>query len=343
MKILRSITLCVLVFSLVSCATKPKQDKPLPKTGVITVVKAVEVEDEAGGISVEAQLREELAERSTIDKGAESLVTAQKIVSVGPFSHYDIGQNDQIVASVFNQQGKLGSDIWVYSGGRTRVTNTTYFNDTPSFSKDDNFIYFATTRGRKSRNDQNSYIWRMPTRGGGGITRIGSGLYEYKLPLESPDGRFILYSAREFYENSPFIWYSHTNGALPTQLTKGIHAQWNGNSSVIYAVQDDNTGLYTIWTLNINGSDRTQIISDPNLDCWFPTPQPNGLYIAYVKQEPKKESTSDIYLYNIETGLSQQITTNISRDDLPRWSNDGKSLYFRSTRGLNWSIWRVPC
>jgi Tol biopolymer transport system component len=51
--------------------------------------------------------------------------------------------------------------------------------------------------------------------------------------------------------------------------------------------------------------------------------------------------TRDIYVYDRRTGLSQQLTTNSSRDDMPRWSADGSYLMFRSTRGVGWNIWRV--
>ena len=333
--------------SLVGCAPPSTE---LSAMGPVTVIQQIEVQDKQGNISIIAERLNELAERSTADKGAESLLAAQRVATIDNFfSHYDVGVNDEIVASVFNQENIQGSDIWVYSSGRTRITNTTYFNNGPSFSSDGRFIYFVSTRGKNisSLYDQNSYIWRMSSRGGGGITRIGSPVYRYESPRVSPDGRYMLYSAQEFSGNSRFIWYSDINGALPTQLTKGVHAAWMNSSIITFAVEDESTGLYTIWTHNIDGGELTQIITDPKLDCFSPAPQPGGgSYIAYVKQEPEegpgRSRTRDIYVYNNETGLSQQLTTNLSRDDMPRWSNDGKSLYFRSSRGIQWSIWRIP-
>lgn len=317
----------------------------LPATAPVTVIEQEERVDEEGRISITVERMEELAERSTADKGAESLVTAQRVAQVGsPFSFFDVGADDRIAVAAFNQEGTQGSDIWVYAVGRTRITNTNYFNDAPSFSRDGRFLYSVSTRGkfRFDQYDQSAYIWRMPARGGGGITRIGSAVYQYDTPTESPDGRFLLYSAREFYANSPFIWYAQVNGSLPTQLGKGVHPRWLDDSSIIFADQDESTGLYTIWTMDLDGGDLTQIIADPKLDCLYPAPQPGGPLVAYVKQTPDAPATRDIYLFNQENGLSQQLTTNISRDDMPRWSSDGKSLYFRSTRGLAWNIWRIP-
>ena len=104
---------------------------------------------------------------------------------------------------------------------------------------------------------------------------------------------------------------------------------------------------YSIWTTKIDGSNLTQIIFDSEMDCIFPTASPNGQYIAYVKQLPNINKTvemqsRDIYIFNFQDNLSQQITTNISRDDMPHWSTEGDFLYFRSSRRLSWNVWRLP-
>ena len=178
--------------------------------------------------------------------------------------------------------------------------------------------------------------------GGGGITRIGTPVFSYTNVLESPSGLHLLFCAREFYENSNFVWYSEKNGNLPTQLTQGSDAKWMTDDKIVFSNKDENSGLFTIWTLKIDGTELTQIISDAELDCIQPSSSPDGRHIAYVKQKPGTNlTTRDVFVYAIESGLSQQITTNISRDDMPQWSETGDNLYFRSTRGVSWNIWKV--
>lgn len=316
------------------------------ETGEIIYLEKQSTKDEKTGEIVTTLIRKlEIAERSVADKGAESLLTAQKVASPGGvFSSFEIGPEDKIAITIYNQEGTNGSDIWIYSQGRSRLTKTTHFNFWPNFSKDGKYIYFASSRGKSAYGpyDQNSYIWRMPANGGGGITRIGTPVFECINPIESPNSELLLYSSKEYYGNSPFVWYSTNTGNLPTQLTQGTDAEWVNDGKIIFSQRDENTGLSTIWTTNLDGTELTQIISDPEMDCISPSVSPDSQLVAYVKQKPDQPTTRDIFIYNNSTGLSQQITTNTSRDDMPKWASDGSSLYFRSTRGVAWNIWRIP-
>lgn len=346
--LLTIISSCFFGFS--GCATTQSK-KDLPATGKVSVVIEKEISDKkTGAIIIQAERLDEIAERSVSDKGAESLLTPQRFANIGSsyFSSYSVGDLNEIIVSIYNQDGKSGSDLWIFKNGKMRLTKTNYFNQDPSYSTDGKNVYFSASRGKKSlsKYDQNSYIWRMPSDGAGGLTRIGTPVYQFFSPIESPDGNKILFSSREFYENSPFIWYMQKNGALPTQLKQGVYSNWIDDNTIIFSAKDENTGFYSIWTSKLDGSNLTQIISDNEMDCIFPEAGHNGQFIAYVKQSPNKNKvmemqSRDIHIFHIADGLSQQITTNISRDDMPHWSHNGDFLYFRSSRGLAWNIWRL--
>lgn len=322
--------------------------------GKVEAIKKTEiVNKDTGQITTQANFNDELAEKSIIDKGADSLLTAQRVVTVGqPFENYSITSDNRIAVSLFNRIKKSknqvqGSDIWVYSKGKTRVTKTNYFNLAPSFSTNGQKIYFTSKRGKKvwGSYDQDEYIWRVPSTGGGGITRVGYPAYSFVGSIEeSLSGNKILYSSKEFSDTAPLIWYSKSDGSLPTQLTQGVTPKWVDEDKIVFMAEDENTNLNTIWTLNIDGGMLTQVIADDKLDCLQPVPSPDGNFIAYVKQNPKSKNpgeSRDIYVYNVQSGLTQQLTTNTSRDDMPRWSTSGDKLLFRSTRGVNWNIWQV--
>lgn len=342
------IGLCIILFF--GCPITPTKN-PLPATGTVSVVLEKEISDEkTGAILIQAERLDEIAERSVTDKGAEALLTPQRFANIGSsyFGSYSVGKENEIIVSIYNQEGKVGSDLWIFKHGKMRLTKTNYFNQYPCFSADGMNAYFVASRGKQnqSQDDQNSYIWRMPSNGAGGLTRIGTPVYQYLYPVESPDGSKILFSAREFYENSPFIWYMQKNGALPTQLKQGSFASWIDSNTIVFSAKDENTGFYSIWTSHIDGSNLTQIIFDNEMDCIFPQADNSGQYVAYVKQSPNKNETvemqsRDIYIFHFKDGLSQQITTNISRDDMPHWSPKGEYLYFRSSRGLTWNVWRL--
>ena len=317
------------------------QPKPIKKTTVKTV-KVKSYNNQTVII-----LDNELAEKSVVDAGSASRLPAQKYTAIGDyFGSYNILQNKGIIISKYNITNSykvFSSDIWFFGMGKTRLTNTSYFNSDPSMSKDEKFVYFVSNRGKRALGtyDQTSYIWRMSSKGNGGLTRIGTAMNYISQPIESPDGKKLLFSAKEFAGQKEMIWFMGKNGEMPTQLKEGRQAVWLDNNSIVFTAKDSGTGLYSIWKMNLDGSLLTQIITDKNLHCIQPAPSPDGKYIAFVKQNGAHSNERDIYIYNIKTGLTDQITTNKSRDDLPRWSQDKQYVYFRSSRGLSWNVWRI--
>ena len=79
-------------------------------------------------------------------------------------------------------------------------------------------------------------------------------------------------------------------------------------------------------------------VSDPQIS-------PNGKKIAYVvKSYNLKEgkSNSDIWLMDARGGEPVQLTQSEKADHHPRWSPDGKTLMFLSSREEGSQIWRLP-
>ncbi len=77
-------------------------------------------------------------------------------------------------------------------------------------------------------------------------------------------------------------------------------------------------------------------VSDPQIS-------PDGKYIAYVVTYLSKEtntSNSDIWIIK-EDGENIQITRNPKADFHPRWSPDGKELYFISVRESSQQIYKI--
>jgi dipeptidyl aminopeptidase/acylaminoacyl peptidase len=80
------------------------------------------------------------------------------------------------------------------------------------------------------------------------------------------------------------------------------------------------------------------VVSDPQLS-------PDGTLVAYVVTTASLEddrSTSRIWLGEIATGENWQATMGAGSDRAPRWSPDGKSLTFISTRQDGQQLWRLP-
>ncbi len=79
-------------------------------------------------------------------------------------------------------------------------------------------------------------------------------------------------------------------------------------------------------------------VSDPQVS-------PDGKLVAYVVSEIDRDankSNSDIWLVPVSGGASKKLTSSPGADAHPRWSPDGKTIAFTSTRSGSSQIWLLP-
>ncbi len=79
-------------------------------------------------------------------------------------------------------------------------------------------------------------------------------------------------------------------------------------------------------------------VSDPQVS-------PDGKLVVYVMSELDRstdKSNSDLYLIPFEGGEPKRLTTSNASDNHPRWSPDGKTIAFVSTRGGSAQVWLLP-
>jgi len=79
-------------------------------------------------------------------------------------------------------------------------------------------------------------------------------------------------------------------------------------------------------------------VSDPQLS-------PDGKWVAYSVAVPSLQdnrNVSRIWLVEVATGKSRQVTNGPGSDRQPRWSPDGKTLAFIATRDSGAQVWVVP-
>jgi dipeptidyl aminopeptidase/acylaminoacyl peptidase len=79
-------------------------------------------------------------------------------------------------------------------------------------------------------------------------------------------------------------------------------------------------------------------VSDPQVS-------PDGKWVVYVMSELDRstdKSNSDLYLIPTSGGEPKRLTTSAGADNHPRWSPDGKTIAFVSTRSGSSQIWLLP-
>src|SRR5213593_1042937 len=79
-------------------------------------------------------------------------------------------------------------------------------------------------------------------------------------------------------------------------------------------------------------------VSDPQLS-------PDGKSVAYTVAAPSLQdnrNVSRVWIVEVATGRSRQVTNGPGSDRQPRWSPDGKTLAFISTREGGAQVWLLP-
>src|SRR5882757_4763186 len=79
-------------------------------------------------------------------------------------------------------------------------------------------------------------------------------------------------------------------------------------------------------------------VSDPQLS-------PDGKWVAYTVSIPSLQdnrNVSRVWVADVATGKSRQLTGGPGSDRQPRWSPDGKTLGFVSTRDSGAQVWVLP-
>jgi dipeptidyl aminopeptidase/acylaminoacyl peptidase len=85
---------------------------------------------------------------------------------------------------------------------------------------------------------------------------------------------------------------------------------------------------------------RLKRLSDPRVS-------PDGRHVAFVLSETDMDANrraADLWLLDLGTpgGTPRRLTQSPANDMSPRWSPDGKSLFFISTRSGSAQVWRLP-
>ncbi|HKC63186.1 MAG TPA: hypothetical protein VKB86_06085, partial [Pyrinomonadaceae bacterium] len=84
------------------------------------------------------------------------------------------------------------------------------------------------------------------------------------------------------------------------------------------------------------------VASDPENSLWTPRFSPDGRWICYIAQKVKEANASVIYVIPSGGGTPARITGENGWCDWPRWSADGKTIYFISNYNSNFlNVWGV--
>ncbi len=205
-------------------------------------------------------------------------------------------------------------------------------------------------------------IWTVSSDGGAARSLTG-GPWHATHPVWSPDGQSIAFAADRHGQNDVFVMPA--SGGAITRLT--YHS---ANDLPMSFTPDGTDVVFTSARLGDPKADATNAVyglaglyerpyrvsaTGGRTRPLLPTTAfnidygPHGKMLyedspAIVENQWRKhhvsDATRDIWRYDPDSGLHEQLTDYRGEDRNPSWSNDGKTAYWLSERGGNFNVWK---
>ena len=240
-----------------------------------------------------------------------------------------------------------------FSNAMSQKTSGKNFNIYPTYNAENEKIAFSC----QMEGSINPDIYVMNSNQGQALTQITETMNAYEgHPCFSMDGKFLVYdrTTNEYYRKANLwgssllvvqnteIWLRNLQSGENTLLGNGSQPTFSPNgTSIAYVKYSADAKSCCIWTMNLDGSNQTQV-TDPRKGYAFsPRFSPDGSKIVFELLKKEKKDY-DIYIIDIDGNNLTQVTINKSYDGQPYWTTDNY-IYFVSDRGSKMNdrqIWR---
>jgi len=173
-------------------------------------------------------------------------------------------------------------------------------------------------------------------------------------PRWSHDGRRLLYERWNVAtdEDLLVLWSAESSNEKPICDATNITGSFDwlpDDNSFLVTLKDSRTKRAEIWQLpaNANGMPNSapcgrMLISDPIYDLYQPNVSPDGRWIAFEEvRDAPTALDSTLYVMPASGGQRTKITDGKQWADKPRWSPDGKIIYFVSRRAGFFNVWGI--
>ena len=207
----------------------------------------------------------------------------------------------------------------------------------PQLNPDGKWVAFAVSTMDLEEDESESRIWMVPAEGGEAIPMTAKGSSASR-PRWSPDGKYLSFLAARDDDKSQ-VWTLFRKGGDSVQFTEiaqGVKSyDWSPDGGkLLLTLQDPKPGELE----EDNGEDEEK------------TPKPWVIDRLQFKQDYTgylDRCRTHLYVFDVESKTTTQITSGDFDDSEPVWSPDGKSVAFVSNRtdepdqNYNTDIWIV--
>lgn len=225
----------------------------------------------------------------------------------------------------------------------------------PGLSRDGKLLVFRNQRGSKEE------LWAKSLNDGKETLLAPADDFSRTNPIWSRDGSELIYirtnpSKLEQTEIAPQLDRAlalRTFGGSDEQvITSSMHGKlsptdWTPDGKFILASSDWKTPervALCLFSINAAPNAETQmqvIASHPDYNLWQGRFSPDGRWISFNAYKATDGAVSTIYVIPATGGDWIPISEGQHWDDKPRWSPDGKTIYFVSNRTGFFNVWKV--
>lgn len=204
----------------------------------------------------------------------------------------------------------------------------------------------------------NTYrIYTVDAEAGSAVRQISMGTSANRFPVFNPVTDDLLFIQAEpytvgeqvFYRN--YLWTFGLESGKLIQYSEGdMPSYFPDGKKVAITRANAETEKGEIWIIDLAKGSESVLLSSPpggaTRGYGFPVVSPDGQRIAFVSRSSSANYriNLDIYLANVDGTNISQLTFHPGNDLCPRWSGDGRSLFFLSQRGSargEYNIWKM--
>jgi Tol biopolymer transport system component/DNA-binding winged helix-turn-helix (wHTH) protein len=232
-------------------------------------------------------------------------------------------------------------------GGGNAITSPGRTSVDPILSPDGTKVAYDAPRGESEPNHLNvrNELWLKSLLDGREAPVIADD-YSRWFPHWSPDGTRLVYERRNPRTNDHqiMVWSIHSHEEEPlTRLNDGLGAvsDWCPDGNWLLTVAGDGIWLVPVTSASRAEAAAKKIASNPAYHLYQAHMSPDGRWIVFGAAANSPNPESSLFVVPAPGGPWTRITDGKHWDDKPRWSPDGKTIYFVSRPGGFFNVWGI--